>query len=66
MTIGGLTWLSIPNDYNRWGSNFDKSLAIACTTLTIATNAVTTMMIAYKLWYVAVGGVHWIRWLTMR
>jgi len=24
------------------------------------------MMIAYKLWYVAVGGIHWIQWFTMK
>ena len=32
----------------------------------MAMNAITTMMIAYKLWYVAVGGIHSIQWLTVR
>ena len=34
--------------------------------LSIATNAITTMMIAYKLWYVVVDGIRWIHWLTMK
>ena len=33
--------------------------------LSIATNAVTTMMIAFKLWYVAVGVIYWVLWLTV-
>ena len=42
------------------------SLETASFALSIATNAVTTMMIAYKLWYVPVGGNHWIQWLTLK
>ena len=34
--------------------------------LSIATNVVTTMMIAYKLWYVIVDKIYWIQWLTMK
>jgi len=48
--VGGLIWISIPNDYNQWGSKVDISLMTAGTALSIATNAITTMMIAYKLW----------------
>ena len=44
----------------------DISLTAAGNALSVATNAVTTMMIAYKLWYVPVCGIHWIQWLTMK
>ena len=41
-------------------------LAIAGMALSTVTNAVTTTMIAYKLWYVAVGWIHWVQWLTKK
>ena len=56
-TFADQTWLSTRND--RWGSDIDISLTIAGNSLSLATNAVTTMMIAYKLWYVSVDGIHW-------
>ena len=40
------------------------SLSIASVAFSIATNAVTTLLIVYKLWYV-VGGTHLIQRLTM-
>ena len=60
LTVGDLIWLteSIPND--KMGSTLDISLTTAGITLSVATNAVTTTMIGYKLWYVAVGRIHWI------
>ena len=54
--VGTLIWLSIPN--GDVDSHVDLSLSIVTLALSITTNAVTTMMIAYKLWYVAVGGIH--------
>jgi len=48
------------------GSHLDDSLTTASTSLSIATNTVTTMMIAYKLWYVPAGGIHRVQWLTMK
>jgi len=61
MTVGDLIWSSIPNDYDHLYPNVANSLGIANLALSIATNAVTTMMIACKLWYVAVGeNFHWI------
>ena len=57
-------WISV--DYDQLDSNLDISLSTAYITLSIATNAITTMMIAYKLWYVAVAGIHWIQWLTIK
>ena len=56
MTVGDLIWLSIPIDYDQLGLHLDTSLTTASVTLSVATNAVTTMMIGYKLWYVAVAG----------
>ena len=61
--VGDLIWLS--NDYDNWGSTLDISLTLAGNTLSMAMNAVTTMMIAYKFWYVPAGGIRWIQWLTM-
>ena len=46
-------------------SSLAGSLTIAGITLSMAMCAVTTMMTAYKLWYVAVGGIYSIRWLTI-
>ena len=54
VNTGILVWISIPNDYVQLYLNVENSLTIAGTTLSITTNAVTTSMIAYKLWYVAV------------
>ena len=54
MTVGDLVWLSIPIYYDQLGSHLDTALMTATIALSVATNAVTTMMIAYKLWYVAV------------
>ena len=52
-------------DANQFNSNLDISLTLAGNILSVATNAVTTMMIAYRLWYVAVSDIRWIQWLTM-
>ena len=66
MTVGDLIWLSIPNsDYVQLDSNLANSLGIANLGLSFATNAVATMLIAYRLWYVAVSGIHWVQWLTV-
>jgi len=62
--VGDVTWTSIPKNHYKSFSNLDNSLTTAGNTLSVATNAVTTMMIAYKLWYVAVGAIGWIQWLT--
>ena len=59
MITGTLTWVSIPNDYDQLYSNLDNSLSKTAIALSFATNATTTMMIAYKLWYVIVGGIQW-------
>ena len=45
----------LSKDYDQWNSNVDNSLTIAGLTLSVVTNLVTTTMIAYKLWYVAMG-----------
>ena len=68
MTIGDLIWLSIPSGYyDKLNSNVANSLGIANLALSMVTNAVTTIMIAYKLWYVAARGIiHWIQWLIMK
>jgi len=63
VAVGDQIWISIPDD-GQLKSNLDNSLSTAALTLSIATNAVTTMMIAYQLWYVAVDGIHWIQWLN--
>ena len=65
--VGELIWRSIPNDYDQISnnSNLGDSLVTAGSVLSIATNGITTIMIAYKLWYVAVGGTRWIQWLTI-
>ena len=58
--------MSIPGYYDHWNSNADIFLESTSLALSIALNAVTTMMIAYKLWYVPAGGIHRIQWLTMK
>ena len=58
--VGDVIWLSIPNDYDQLNSNVDVSLTTVGLALSMATNAIATMLIAYKLWYVAVGSVYWI------
>ena len=65
ITVGEKIWISIPNNYDQANSKLDCSLVYASITLSIITNAITTMMIAYKLWYVVVGVIHRIQWLTM-
>ena len=62
--VGGQILISI--HYNQSSSNLDNELAIAGMALSIVTNAVTTTMIAYRLWYVAVGWIHWMQWVTMQ
>ena len=62
--VGDQIWISI--DYNQLDSNVDIKLTIAGMALSTVTNAVTTMMIVYKLWYVAVGWIHWVQWLTKK
>jgi len=52
--FGNQIWLSIPNDYGQKGLGVDISLTTALNALFIATNAITTIMISYKLWYVLV------------
>ena len=65
--VGGQIWVSPLNDYYyRTASKVNIYLSDTSITLSVATNAVTTMMIAYKLWYVAVGGIHRVQWLTIR
>ena len=64
--IGDRIWVSIPKYHDHWNSNVDIFLESASLALSIALNAVTTMMIAYKLWYAPVGGIHQIQWLTMK
>ena len=71
MTISALIqvlWISTPNydDYDQFGGTVNTPLTFAAFALSIATKVATTMLIAYKLWYVAVGGIHWIQWLTMK
>jgi len=68
MIVGDQIWVSLPNHYDQLGSNVDVILETTSLALSIVTNAIATMMIAYKLWYVAVGGcrIHWIQWLTMQ
>ena len=58
MTVALRIWLSIPNYYVKWASNLEYYLGGAIILLSIATNAITTTMIAYKLWYVAVSRIH--------
>ena len=59
-------WTSIgPNHFDKVNSNLEYFLAGAIITFSMVTNAITTIMIAYKLWYVAVVRVHWIQWFTM-
>ena len=57
LIIGNEIWSSVlmPND--QIGSSLDTSLRVAGLMLSVAMNTVTTMMIAYKLWYIAVGGI---------
>ena len=59
--------MSIPNDHDRYGNRLilGHYLLTPGSALSIATNVITTIMIAYKLWYVAVGGIHRIQWLTI-
>ena len=56
MIVGDQIWISIPNSYHQMDSYLYNSLSDAAIILSVATNGVTTTMIAYKLWYVAVGG----------
>ena len=54
--IGSLGLIYTPNTPSLSGENiFNASLA-----LSIATNGITTMIIAYKLWYVSMNG-YWIK-----
>ena len=59
--LGDQIWTSIPKYNDRLGSNADIALSIASLALSAATNAVMTMMIGYRLWYVVAGGVRWIQ-----
>ena len=66
LTIGGqisilLSWYL---GADAWHLHFP--LITAGITLSIATNTVMTMMIAYRLWYVAVGGAHGVQRLTLK
>ena len=65
MIIGDLTWISISKYQDRRNSNVHTLLQSVSLALSIMLNAVTTMMIAYKLWYVPVGRIHQIQGLTM-
>ena len=62
--VGDLILISI--HYNQSSSNLDIKLTVAGMALSTVTNAVTTTMIAHKLWYVAVGWIHWMQWLTKK
>ena len=53
LTVGNLIWISTPHNYDHYKSPTWIAIFNASRALSIATNAVTTMMIAYKLWYVA-------------
>ena len=67
VNTGNLVWLSLPNDYVQLYSNVENSLTAASNGLSMATNAVTTLMITYKLWCVVLlNGIHWTWWLTMK
>ena len=46
---------------DRYGSLSNAGLA-----LSIGTNAIATAMIAYKLWYVMLGAIHWSQLLIMK
>ena len=61
-----MIWASIPKHYDQWGLNIDFSLTLVGVTLSIATNAVTTMIIAYILWCVAVEDIHETQWFTLK
>ena len=63
VSVGDLVWISIY--YDQLYSHVDDSLTTTTLTLSVATNAVTTIMIAYKLWYVCCGRVHWMRRLNV-
>ena len=53
-TVGCLVlWLSTP--VGQWSAGSTVYLVLARHALSIATNTVTTSMIAYQLWYVEVG-----------
>ena len=54
LTVGDTIWLSTHHGYDYFTSNKSGVVMILSLVLSIATNAVTTMMIAYKLWYVAI------------
>ena len=60
VTASNLVWVSIPTNYGQLSTNVENSLTTAGNTLPIATNVVTTLMIAYELWYVVVNGIRWI------
>ena len=46
----------MPNDYDELGSHFGNSLMIVGITLFLAMSVAMTMIIVYKLWYVAMAG----------
>ena len=58
LTVGNLTWISTPHDHDYYTSYTWNAINNSSRALSIATNAVTTMMIAYKLWYVAMNETH--------
>ena len=66
MTVGAEIWISIPNDSARLYPGLRNTLLEAAIMLSFATNAITTMLMAYKLWYVAVDRIDRIQWLIMK
>ena len=65
IVIGDQIWVSIPNSYNHLDSNLYNSLLFTALILSFLTNAITTMMISYKLWYVTMGEIHWMQQLIV-
>jgi len=61
-----LIWSSTPSGYESYSNGFNSrytALFHASLGLSIATNAITTAMIGYKLWYVALGAIYVIQHL---
>ena len=58
--------LSSPSGYVAWSKGVSSYLMIANLGLSIGTNAITTAIIAYKLWYVTLGALYLIQLLIMK
>ena len=69
MTAAYLIWTSTPSGYLSYSMQISSTysdLADASLALSIATNAITTAMIAYKLWYVAFCWINLIQHFIMK